>query len=110
MKYTRIQKFKDWLTVTLNPMYWISNGRISRALDRKLNALMDSGVEPTNVSSYTSYLGQYRVWISNYPYAYGSIENIEGMGNVYPYRRTRVRLRRYIDDALYAKRPEEFND
>lgn len=61
-----LQKIFDILTIIFNPSYWVMNYQYSPEWDRKLNELMSK--HPGNYYTDTK-LGEYDIWIYNYPYA-----------------------------------------
>lgn len=67
-----LQKIFDIFTIIFNPSYWIMNYQYSPEWDRKLNELMSKHCfiqdDPTNYYTNTK-IGDYNIWIYNYPYA-----------------------------------------
>lgn len=67
-----LQKIFDILTIIFNPNYWIMNYPYSPEWDRRLNELMSKHCftqgDPGNYYTDTK-LGEYNIWIYNYPYA-----------------------------------------
>jgi hypothetical protein len=82
----------------LPPPYWIQNAQTSREWDGHLNDLLNS--YPVEiVTSHVAKVGGVHVWISNFPYAYGSpYRPIEF--DVLPCVKTRKRLRSLVFAAL----------
>ena len=83
------------------PHYWIMNDGYDKAWDKKFRELVEThDFEPDcdldqefGNKTYTAFLGEYRIWVCNYPYAFftfcGKKENkYVGMHNVRPSRRT----------------------
>ncbi len=67
-----LQKIFDIFTIVFNPSYWIMNYQYSPEWDRRLNELMSKHTftqsDPSNPYTDTK-LGEYNIWIHNYPYA-----------------------------------------
>jgi hypothetical protein len=81
----------DWWR--LAPSFWIQNHRTDPAWDAALNRALDLfGVG--DVGSHRVTVGPFKVWIANYPYAYGSLDTVRDGG--LPRADTRRRLRRMI--------------
>ena len=69
----------------------MSNTRTSRIVDSRINEVIDQdGFESSR--PYMAHFAGEDVWISNWPYGYGSI----GYEKELPSMRTRIRLRRYL--------------
>lgn len=72
---------------------------VSKKWSAELNKMMNAGikVEPEGYGGYTVKIGKYIVWVSNYPYAYGSDHGEKYGGDIFlPDCATRVRLKHYI--------------
>jgi hypothetical protein len=59
----------DWLRI-FTPRAWLQNYPTSLELDKKINSLLDSGEKLIRISPYNAKLGDMRLWVENYPYAY----------------------------------------
>ena len=93
MKLTKYEKLKNTLRSCL-PDFWLMNSyniTYSAAWDRALNKLLDDEALPTVVNQYVMIFSDLEIWVSNYPYAYATIE-IDG-DKYRPKRSTMVRLR-----------------
>jgi len=68
-------------------------GFIDKDYDKFLNKLMDDDVDIV-INRYTMKFNDVNItiWVGNYPYAYGSIYDLE----VYPTMKTRKRLKKNI--------------
>ncbi len=67
-----LQKIFDIFTIVFNPSYWTMNYQYSPEWDRRLNELMSKHcfIQSDPSSPYTdTKLGEYNIWIHNYPYA-----------------------------------------
>lgn len=73
------------------PIWWLRNNKTSRILDIWMNDALDN---PTfsEKSDLTIMLNKKRVWIGNYPYAYGSVAGLKRL----PSRKTALRLENSI--------------
>ncbi len=73
------------------------NDPYSHKVDTLINELLDK-FEPTEVGDHTCKLGTTKVWITNYPYAYGEIHdlNYPELVDLRPSRLTMKRLRKAI--------------
>lgn len=56
------------ILIFLNPSFWLMNDNYNHNWDKKLNSLLNSK-DFTNIDKHTVTIGEYTVWISNYPYA-----------------------------------------
>jgi hypothetical protein len=81
------------------PRYWIMNERYSEAHDIAINSLLDK-YEFTNVDSYTAYLGEVEIWISNFPYSVG-IRDLHGFSR--PSRNTILRMANKLERSIIDK-------
>lgn len=58
----------EQILVLLNPNFWFMNYDYDHNWDKKLNSLLNSK-DFTNIDKYTAKIGEYTVWVENYPYA-----------------------------------------
>lgn len=89
----------DTLVIMLYPPHWGRNFTFDPVWDKELNSLLDSGAKIHRPRYREIMVGETRVWISNYPYAYGTkIQSgtICTRASRMPSRRTVLRLRRLI--------------
>ena len=91
----------DWRR--LWPRYWLQNYVTSLAWDRQLNDLLDKHQPVLDFTGYVCTLGEIDVWVSNWPYAYGS--RWLGIVGDHPTKalptvKTRLRLREAIHASL----------
>ena len=61
---------KTLLKILLNPSCWMRLGRTSKVWDRQVQELMATH-KFTNYNGYTAKLGNFVIWVANYPYSYG---------------------------------------
>lgn len=69
-------RLRDWLAVLLTPSCWLQNCALDAGWDRELRWLLDNGYRFHDIDKYHARIGDYEVWIANYPYAafrYGDI-------------------------------------
>lgn len=83
----------DWERL-FKPRYWSQNYPTDLNWDAALNAALDKHV--VELGNYTVDVGQFRVWIENWPYAYGYLY---GDKKGLPKVSTRKRLRKAVGDA-----------
>lgn len=89
----------DWYRIL--PLYWFQNSATCPLWDKALNeALGRYPVE--NVTGYSCSVGPLKVWIANWPYAYGSDQN-GSSEELLPKVATRKRLKKAVD-AVYRER------
>jgi hypothetical protein len=96
------------LKYILNPIWWHMNDRYSKRWDIELNRLID---QDNGVIDYMDKdrffeikFGDIAVWISNYPYGYGTPHNNIGLSNdIRPSRKTIERLKEYVDSKIMNK-------
>lgn len=82
----------------INPAYWFSNHKTCYRYDRLLRNELKNPIF-TDIGLYTCKLNGKEVWISNYPYAFGSPGS--GLKNtILPRRSTRIILKYELDKAV----------
>lgn len=87
----------DWHRI-ITPGAWFQLGKVDWEYDAEMNAALDEfGL--TDVSEYYCNIGAQRVWIQNYPYAYGRPEGETGQGYTLPSLKTRRRLRDMVRES-----------
>jgi hypothetical protein len=72
-------KFILTLIFIFNPKWWILNYSFDKSWDKELNELLDKQFKLKNGDSehlvppfrYTAILGNRKIWIANFPFAYG---------------------------------------
>lgn len=74
---------------------------VSLAWDKRLNELLDTNPEVTDYSGMTVKLGGIRIWVSNYPYAYGNPWVDHTDIDILPLHKTRLRLREYLAENAW---------
>lgn len=79
----------DWQR--FKPRYWMQLYPTCRNWDALLNEALDHGI--TSLGPHTADIGGVKVWVANWPYAYGSPYRGFGSGDRLPTVRTRQRLR-----------------
>jgi hypothetical protein len=84
----------DWYR--LLPQYWIQNDPTDLAWDKTLNELLDKH-EIEVCSEHTIRLGRARIWVSNWPFAFGQLVtsdfvDISGLPRVATRKRLRAAL------------------
>ena len=68
IKSSKLEKFLYWA----DPFGYLRLYKVSKALSRKINELLDDpNTELIIQSEYTILLGGLSLWVGNYPYAYG---------------------------------------
>lgn len=96
-----ILKYLIRFSFIFRPTYWVRNYRCSEEWDKELNSMLDKPVfEYTG--SHTIKLNGKMVWISNYPYAYGS--PYEWGVEVLPRRETVIRLKDTLDKFYFNRK------
>lgn len=81
----------DWMR--LRPMHWLQNSPTDWEWDAILNDLLDKHDPIRGYMTVT--IGKVEVWVSNWPYAYGSPYG-SGLLDVLPSVATRKRLRSMV--------------
>ena len=75
-----MSKFLLTLYFIINPRWWIMNDSYSPIWDKKINDLLDKyKFEPDGHKNITAKLGDLTIWLGNYPYAYGTLYNINNI-------------------------------
>lgn len=105
------KRLADFLFIFFHPECWMDNHPVDDAWDAKLNQMLDNPkFEAERVGArFTVKLNGHRIWISNFPYAYGSLYTDEGKLDVLPRRRTRYRLRQLYSQWRYSSAMEKVN-
>ena len=97
MRTTYLQEFILWTQVTFNPSYWFQHTKQSKRWDKKLRRRMSANYKLTvGPTGHRISLGKVEVWISNYPYAFGS--EIDVFPEHLPSRRTRLLLKQFLKE------------
>lgn len=107
-----IKEIRDRLFRILRPNYWIQNYPTCDKYSDEIENLIDSGAEVEVIDRFTAKIDGRKLWIENYPYAYGReearVENYYYMYGVYfyenlnegfevlPTARVRKKLKNYI--------------
>jgi len=86
-----MKKLKRWLA-QFHPRFWIMNNPYNKEYDKKLNEMLDK-YELEDVGRYTGKLGNKTLWLSNYPYSYGTLYEESLYGGMRASRMTILRLR-----------------
>ena len=92
---------KYWLMILLYPHCWIRTGRYVPMWDLTLNIMMDKGMKIEPIDQYTVRMGNYEIWISNFPYSFAwNYKDSKGYFNPHyhmlPSRRTAFRFKEYL--------------
>lgn len=87
-KHSNIRGFFKYL---LRPRFWFRNYSFNADWDRRLNEILDSP-EFENMDNYWAEINGVKIWIANYPYAYGQLGGTEVM----PSRETVERLHKAV--------------
>ena len=82
----------------VHPNFWVSVGPSCPKVDRIINKMIDHDVFVACGRYYAVTVDKHEVWVSNYPYGFGEIGNTKRL----PYRRTRARLKKYLDSKFGA--------
>lgn len=89
-------KFLLTIYFIINPKWWLMNDPYDKSWDKKINELLDTHLIKLD-PQYTARIGNNCIWVSNYPYAYGSsYNNFIGSTNHRPSRYTIWRIRKRI--------------
>lgn len=106
-----IKKLLLKIYVTINPVYWLQNHPTSAAWDYHLNKMLDNP-KFEYMSHHRISLNGTHIWIANYPYAFGSKCIKSGWSfdilNLLPYRTTRFRLKKAVDEFLVNYQEKQF--
>ena len=89
----KILKFIKNIQFVFRPTYWLMNYSYSKEWDKELNTLMDEHFF-TNFQTYTTKLGDRKIWVENHPYA--SFTKVTLGPTVRPSRLTIVRAKRHL--------------
>jgi hypothetical protein len=87
-------KLSEIIQVIMSPSCWIRMKPTSKAWDKELNVLIEK-CEPKLLNAYEMKLGDYTIWISNFPYWYGEFAGL------LPSRVTVFRLRK-LESTLHC--------
>lgn len=98
---------KDFFYRLLRPRHWLRNYKTCKEWDSFLNELLDSNLVEKERNCSVK-IGEVGVWISNYPYAYGSPYSPYEL-DILPKPRTVDRLRKREVEDMIRKMQEESN-
>ena len=99
-----MKRLLDILFAIASPLYWISNEPSSNSYDNLVNQWIETDADVELVDKYTVLVNEHMVWTSNYPYAYGYLY---GKSRVLPYRRTRKRLKKFIEQKIFESMAQQ---
>ena len=85
----------DW--GRLLPGYWLQNFPTNLVWDEFVSKAIDED-RVKAISQHYAAIGGMRVWIENYPYAYGRPVGVAGLSNILPTVKTRKKLRAALMD------------
>ena len=92
------KRFMEKLSVLFYPRIWSLLYPINKTWDKFLNDLLDSGnVKFKHNGPFSVKINGIPVWISNYPYAYGSTFFWDQGDKTLPSRSTIMKLKREVD-------------
>lgn len=66
----------NFLFTLTHPRYWIMNYGYNQAVEDVLNYIIDTSRVPDRNGTYSVYFKNTEIWSSNYPYAYGTINDL----------------------------------
>lgn len=86
-----IYKFvNDFIWVILHPGFWSMNEHYSEAVDEIVEHIIQENIAPSSTSTHIVSFGEFNFWTGNYPYSYGTINNLR------PSRKNVKRLQNHI--------------
>lgn len=89
---------KDMMRIMM-PDFWLMNYKYNAKWDKILNANIEKGIV-TRVDFAECVVGDVRVWVSNFPYGYGTPYTTKMSGLPRPSRKTILKLRKHIESIL----------
>lgn len=98
-------KVKAFVFGIVKPTLWVQNNTYSPAVDDFVRDIIDNNTSFDDYSEHTVTFGGITIWVSNYPYSYGTVHNIKGSRSLpkgRPSRLTIWQLKRYIDRCREA--------
>lgn len=95
-----MKMLSDFLYRLIRPNFWIQNYRTDYLYDDLLNKMLDK-YDIEIVDTFTVKIEGIEIWVSNYPYAYGS--NYGQSDKVLPRPRTRVRIQHMVTLARFKQ-------
>lgn len=109
-----IKEFRDRLFRILRPNFWFQNYPTCDNYSNEIENLIDNYADVEVLDEFTAKIGGKKIWIENYPYAYGREivmfedyyymygvyfhENLNEESEVLPTARVRKKLKDYIAD------------
>lgn len=97
-----LEKLWFYSTLIVRPNFWTIREKYDPLVDKFINEIMDRNIEG-KFKSYTVEYGDVDVWISNYPYSYGTIyspNHNQGRASLY----TVYKFKKFIDQQqLHSK-------
>jgi len=98
---------KNFLKILFNPAIWFLNYPVSKKWDKLLNEVLDSpNLHIKQEGPYTVSINGLKVWVSNYPYAYGTPYLIHAS----PRRTTILKLKKMMDKLEKSRKDQSLND
>lgn len=92
-----MKKFILNLQFIFKPHFWLMNNRYDKSLDELINLLLDR-YDFTEIDYSTANLGDFVIWISNYPYSSMMIYD-ENVHKLRPSRLTILRAKKKLDNC-----------
>jgi len=84
------------LKYIFKPSFWIMNESYSEGVEKILQHIIKNNIKPSMMSEHELHFDNFEVWIKNYPYAFGTIDKIQGRAS----RKTIEEFNNYIADLL----------
>lgn len=91
----------------LKPNHWIKNVPRSKHLDYLALEIMEKGIVPDSITPFEANFGNTHIWITNYPYAFGSLRHDKCyiMGSY-----VATKFKKYIDDIPSSEEQKAFGE
>lgn len=110
----KMERLLEILWTIFNPYFWISNDKSCKEIDAYVNKIIEEDLfESFGYNGGEMYFYNFftkdgkEIWIANYPYAYGWEVDREGLhlnsgGDIppLPFRKTRKKLKKYIEGKI----------
>ncbi|WP_290494454.1 hypothetical protein [Hyphomonas sp. UBA4494] len=110
MTRDRFKPLTDRLGVLFDPRFWMRTHNVDDDWDRTLAAalyLVEHNAKTIeDVTDYSATVAGMKLWVGNWPHAFGSLYHVPNGMQVLPRRKTAIRLREHIIARASADRAE----
>ena len=95
MKFNYFDELMIFIETLVDPSHWIRLNNTDKEWDRRVRTAISEGYDVKLLSQFTAMIGGRKIWVGNYPYAFGT-DYLREQRHELPSRRTCVKLKRYL--------------